>query len=465
MTTTTPATAPAAIVAGNQGVLMHLDPNSIILEQNVRQQLPDSDQLIASVKEHGVITPVLARRDDKGNVLVRGGQRRTLAARQAGLATMPVYIVEADENTAERVIQQIIENEQRTELTESDRVAAYQQLAFENIPVATIARRIGATKAQVVNGLAAAENQAATAVLATQPVTIEQSLVLAEFKDNKQISDRLLATALNNPAQFAHETQNARDSRERAASVKKTTAELKKAGWAILTGNQCGYYGEYSTIKGLVKADGTEVTAADIKGIEGSGVHIEAGHTGTEARVTYWIIKPRKHGFRDQHSNAPAGPMTDEQKAERKTVVANNRQWGSAETVRREFVATLLSRKTLPKNAALFTATALTSFQYEISRSLSQGNPRAQALLGLDKSRGGRSNSLAQLLAATPTKAGYVSLAIVLGGIEDSLDRGSWRLPAKEVAAYLAQLVEWGYTLSPVEQIILNKFPTKPAAK
>lgn len=77
MTTTTPATATAAIVAGNQGVLMHLDPNSIILEQNVRQQLPDSDQLIASVKEHGVITPVLARRDDKGNVLVRGGQRRT----------------------------------------------------------------------------------------------------------------------------------------------------------------------------------------------------------------------------------------------------------------------------------------------------------------------------------------------------------------------------------------------------
>lgn len=463
MTTTTPTTAKsaaAAIVAGNQGVLLHLDPDSIILEQNVRQSLPDSDQLVASVKEHGVLTPVLARRDANGNVLVSGGQRRTLAARQAGLATMPVYIIEADENTAERIIQQMIENEQRTALTETDRVAAYQQLAFENLSVATIAKRIGASKEQVKNGLAAAENQAATAVLATHQVTIEQALVLAEFTDNERISEQLLDTALNNPGQFPHATQAARDSRDRAEAVKTTSGALAEAGWTILTPRECGYGTDYVKISTLITADGEPVNEADITGIQGRAACVEAAYQGTEPRVSYWITKPRSHGFRDRYSTAPvAGTMTDEQKAERKTLIANNRQWDSAESVRREFLATLLTRKTLPKNATLFVANGLIQHSNAISATLSRSNERAHTLMGLDTSGWGQRSKLAQLLTSTPTKAGHISLAIVLGGIEDSLHRGSWRNPSPTEAAYLAQLVEWGYAAAPVEQIILDAYP------
>jgi hypothetical protein len=43
-------------------------------------------EFVQSIKASGVITPVLARRDEHGNVLVRAGQRRTLGAREAGVA-------------------------------------------------------------------------------------------------------------------------------------------------------------------------------------------------------------------------------------------------------------------------------------------------------------------------------------------------------------------------------------------
>jgi hypothetical protein len=51
--------------------------------------------------------------------------------------------------------------------------------------------------------------------------------------------------------------------------------------------------------------------------------------------------------------------MTEKPKAERKTLIANNREMESATKVRREFVKTLLSRKTAPKGWQYFTVHAI----------------------------------------------------------------------------------------------------------
>ena len=54
-------------------------------------------------------------------------------------------------------------------------------------------------------------------------------------------------------------------------------------------------------------------------------------------------------GWSDRSSGAgAAGPMTDEQKAERRTLIANDKAWASAEVVRREWLTEFLSRKTMP---------------------------------------------------------------------------------------------------------------------
>ncbi|GAA2057807.1 ParB/Srx family N-terminal domain-containing protein [Williamsia deligens] len=48
---------------------------------------------VASITERGVIQPVLATRDSAGTLHVRDGQRRTLAAREAELTSIPVYVI------------------------------------------------------------------------------------------------------------------------------------------------------------------------------------------------------------------------------------------------------------------------------------------------------------------------------------------------------------------------------------
>ena len=74
------------------GTLEHLDPHSLTLELNVRDDADLDAQFVASIKEHGVLNPIAAVRTDDGAVWVRAGQRRTLAAREANLSSVPVYV-------------------------------------------------------------------------------------------------------------------------------------------------------------------------------------------------------------------------------------------------------------------------------------------------------------------------------------------------------------------------------------
>lgn len=120
------------------GTIEHIDPNLIVVEANVRTEANLPREFVASIKQNGVLTPILARRDTQGAVVVRAGQRRTLAAREAGLVTIPAYIVEADDTTVDRIVAQMVENDHREAVTDADRVAAFQQLAFEGMTPAVI---------------------------------------------------------------------------------------------------------------------------------------------------------------------------------------------------------------------------------------------------------------------------------------------------------------------------------------
>jgi ParB family chromosome partitioning protein len=149
--------------------------------------------------------------------------------------------------------------------------------------------------------------------------------------------------------------------------------------------------------------------------------------------------------------------MTDEQKEERRTLIANNKAWASAETVRREWLATFLSRRTLPKDAAAWVAHALTHHRRTIGAAINAGNVLAHELLCLEPSApySGEDN-IGDLLAQHPTRAQHVTLAIVLGGVESATSRDSWRRPNSRDADYLVRLAEWGYELSDVERLVTS---------
>ena len=101
-------------------------------------------------------------------------------------------------------------------------------------------------------------------------------------------------------------------------------------------------------------------------------------------------------------------------------------------------------------------ALGLTVHRREVGSAVANGNTLAHILLGIERGGFFDADKLAALLEHSPTKAQHITLAIVLGGIEDSTDKTTWRYPAAVKAQYFQQLATWGYGLSEVEQIVID---------
>src|SRR3954467_6647689 len=82
-------------------------------------------------------------------------------------------------------------------------------------------------------------------------------------------------------------------------------------------------------------------------------------------------------------SGAGGGTMSEEQKTERRVVVANNKAWDSARPVRRRWLTTFLARRSAPKDAPQWTAATLAGSSQEVRRALEDGHQTALQLLGL----------------------------------------------------------------------------------
>ena len=443
--------------AARMGTLEHLDPNLIMVEANVRTEAKLPPAFVASIKENGVLTPILARRDEHGTVIVRAGQRRTLAAREAGVSTIPAYIVDADDTTVDRIVTQMIENDQRDAVTDADRVQAFQQLALEGLTPAVIAKRTGSKTATVKAGIAVAASSTAASAILSHSMTLDQAAALIEFEDDDDTVNDLIDVATSKPEQFAHATQRARDDREIARITAQATADLITRGYLVLD-REPNYYepGAPVRLSELVTADGARVTPDDIVATVGRAAYVRAYRAGEDAKVSYFLTDFTAAGFRKETSTgAASGPMTEEQKTERKTLIANNKAWASAEVVRREWLAEFLTRKILPKDTGTVIAQGLTVHRAAVGSAVTNGSVLAHVLLGIERGGYWDADKLAALVEHSPTKAQHVTVAVILGGIEDSTSKGTWRYPDASKALYFQQLAAWGYALSDVEQLVV----------
>lgn len=435
------------------GTIEHIDPNQIEVETNVRTVVKIDPALVASIRDFGVLEPVVCRRTQDGTVSVRMGQRRVLAAREAERSTVPAYIVEGDDTTVTRLVEQFAENEHRAGLTEPERAAVFQQLAFEGLSVPQIAKQTGVKKAQVEAGITVAENEFAGKIVAKHEVTLDQAAALIEFEGDTDAVDRLVQYAEDAPEQFAHELQRQRDNRARAELVTAEQDRLSEAGFTILAERPYYEDKEHIAITDLTTSEGEKVTVEHLAEVESKFAHVRS-YFGGEVEVAYYITDPKQYGFR-KATTGGVGPMTDEQKAERRTLIANNKAWDSAEVVRREWLSAFLARKTLPKDAAAFIATGLTQHRVDVSSALAAGNSFAGVLLGLEKPEGWGPSPLDGYAEQTGKHA-HVTLAVVLAGMELALGRHTWRNPDSRSARYLAQIEAWGYALSDVEQVVAS---------
>ena len=110
-------------------------------------------ELAASIREHGVIQPlILTRSPQPGGYTLIAGERRLMAARQAGLREVPAILREATEQ--QLVALALVENVQRADLGPLETAEAYRQLAEEfNLSHEAIASQVGKNRTTVTNTL------------------------------------------------------------------------------------------------------------------------------------------------------------------------------------------------------------------------------------------------------------------------------------------------------------------------
>jgi len=134
--------------------IVELDPEDITPDPLKPRQVFDEakiDELAASLKEHGVIQPLIVRRVGGAYRLV-AGERRLRAALKAGLKKVPVVVRDMDDRQAMEV--SLVENLQREELGPLEQAEAFQRLIEEfGLTQDEVAARVGKSRPEVANTL------------------------------------------------------------------------------------------------------------------------------------------------------------------------------------------------------------------------------------------------------------------------------------------------------------------------
>lgn len=112
----------------------------------------EMEELINSIREHGIIQPLIITKIDKDKYQIVAGERRWRAAKILELKTVPAIV--RDVNEMEKLEISLLENIQRQDLNPIERARAYQRLMDEfNLTQEEVAKKIGKARATVANSL------------------------------------------------------------------------------------------------------------------------------------------------------------------------------------------------------------------------------------------------------------------------------------------------------------------------
>jgi ParB family chromosome partitioning protein len=155
-----------------------------------RQNFEETElqDLADSIKEHGVIQPIILRKTDGDFYEIIAGERRFRAAKIANLTEIPAIVRKFSDNDALEIA--IIENVQRSDLSPTEEARGYQRLMKEfSYTQEIVAKKVGKSRAHIANLLR----------LLTLPEKVR------EYLDSKQISMGHARAIINsiNPEELA----------------------------------------------------------------------------------------------------------------------------------------------------------------------------------------------------------------------------------------------------------------------
>ncbi len=156
-------------------------------------------ELADSIREKGIVQPLIVRQGDAGLELI-AGERRWRAAQMAALRTVPVIVREADDRAVLELA--LIENLQRENLNPIEEAQGYSQLVEQfQLTQEDVARRVGKSRAAVANALRLLRlDPSLQALIREGRLSVGHAKVILGIEDplkQKHAAERVVKEALN----------------------------------------------------------------------------------------------------------------------------------------------------------------------------------------------------------------------------------------------------------------------------
>lgn len=218
---------------------------------NPRHDVGDVTDLAASVKDHGVLEPLvvvplesipddvkIGRREKATEYALIAGHRRLAAAKAAKVKTIPVIVRHDLATREEQVAAMVIENQHRADLSPVEEGEAYQ-LLLDITPKstqATVAAAVGMPKQRVSERVRLTKlSQSAREKLHAGQAPLADAVAMASFADDeKWTKDLEKALGTHN---FAYTLQRAKDDRAYSKAYADFVKELRASGMRELPGD------------------------------------------------------------------------------------------------------------------------------------------------------------------------------------------------------------------------------------
>lgn len=454
---------PAALAAVTLQ-LIEVDPTSLLVDDQVRGDATPDDDLIASVRQMGVLQPPTVFWDEeRGAHVIVMGHRRVGAAIIAKLPTIQVLVRDAAEaRDAARIERQLVENEMREELTPADVARGYKDMAMFGLRPEDIALRVADRPHRVKAAIAATESPAATEALA-KGVDLEQAAIIAEFDDDPTAQKTLSNVAINQPADFNRRVIMERDAR--LLKVKRAELEQLLEDEGVELVGTVGYEAKYwrsRTEAGVsLSLEVLGITPDEHVSCPGHAAILELTYAHDKIQIAYVCTDVEGNGH-TENIGIPRRELTDEERAaqeereQRREAERKTQEAASANAkARREWLRGFITGR-LNQTAGLFdfiAAATIGAAALDETHVHEADNVAIYILTGEEIPKNWDQTPLADMLAEGRVAPLRALTADALATAEEATRSVSQASFAPRLAtAYFTALAAWGYELTEIDK-------------
>ncbi len=353
-------------------------------------------------------------------------------------------------------------------------MGAVEQLALLGVSAAQIAKKTAVARPRVDAALTVAGSENTRHRLAAEELSLDDAAVLAEFEDDEAATERL-TRAMERKEPLAHTAQRLRDERTERDEVRAEAERLRAEGVPALDPEEIPELHYMLDLTWFVDSEGHAIPKDQWPTVPGAAVVVTKRWRrvdGEDVPVleTDWIVtdptaaglvKSWEYGSGASDTQQSA-EQSEANRVERRRVIAGNKAWRSAESVRRQWLASFIARKTAPTGSEALICEAVLRHTFALGQAMGHNHPGLIGLIG-DETDGqyGDLDTCERLATEPKTPKAYNmrTLAAVIAAWEQQTGVHTWRNATEWDTRVMGALIAWGYDASDVERSLLDDEP------